>query len=88
MSHQRITAGPGDNDIDEIVADFDEIHIERMDNGLFWMHLTRHNTPTGLHVWFTAERRGDLRLSAHWNGDPWPDITHTITKWFPTGEDT
>ena len=78
---QRITASPDDNDVDEIVIKGVDIHLERMSDGQVWYALYRPGEETRISFWLTAERRGDLRVSAYWEGDPWPDVPNELGVW-------
>ena len=81
LGSQRITASPEDGDIDEIVARGVTLHVERMHDSQVWFAIGRPGTESELHFWFTAERRGELRTSAYWDGEPWPDVRHDIRRW-------
>ena len=78
--HNRITASPGDRDVDEIVATGIDIHVERVSDGQVWFALYRDDVPDALHFWLTAERKGELAVSAYWDGVPWPDMRHEIRR--------
>jgi len=77
--HNRITASPADNDVDEIVATGVDLHLERMEDGAVWFVLYREGSVSSLHFLFRASRRNDLRVAAYWDGDPWPDVRHEVT---------
>jgi hypothetical protein len=86
-NNQRITSSPLDNDVDEIVLDGIQLHVERMDDGTVWMAAYRDGVKSRLTFWFTAERKGELRTSAYWEGDPWPDVRHEAHRWPRIEED-
>ena len=85
---QRITASPEDNDVDEIVIASVDIHLERMSDGSVWFALYRPGNDTRLSFWLTAERRGDLRVAAYWDGSrPWSDVSHEVRRHFHIADD-
>lgn len=87
MNNQRITASPADNDVDEIVAETVDIHLERMSDGLVWFALYRKGVESRLSFWIQARSKNELQVSAYWEGEPWPDVKNEIVKWFPVEGD-
>lgn len=57
MSFVRITGDEKiDHGLDEIVAENVDVHLERMDNGIFWMSIRSAEDKREVHVWLSSKR--------------------------------
>lgn len=80
--HQRITGGPGDLFVDEIVLCGVDIHFERMHDGLMWVGIYRPDSETRLMVNLWAVKKDLIAVSATWDGSgdvqSWPGVKHQV----------